>query len=103
MSSGGTTDLARRLWSSVPARWLLWIGAATVLVWAAVWLVTSGRREAEIVRSDPDAIPAQARLMDFAVARGAGVFKARCADCHSADGKGNVAQGAPDLTDADWL
>jgi cytochrome c oxidase cbb3-type subunit 3 len=107
MSARWSSDLVRRLWTGVPTHrsvgWLLWIGAAIVLIWAAAWLVTSSRREAEIVRSDPDAIPSQARLMDFAVARGAGVFKAQCAGCHGGEGKGNAARGAPDLTDGDWL
>jgi cytochrome c oxidase cbb3-type subunit 3 len=107
MSIRGITNLVRRLWTSVaprrPVGWLLWIGAAIVLIWAAAWLVTSDRREGQIVRSDPDAIPAQTRLMDVAAARGGGVFKAQCASCHGADGKGNAGRGAPDLTDADWL
>jgi cytochrome c oxidase cbb3-type subunit 3 len=107
MSTRGIAHLVRRLWASASARrpvgWPLWTGAAIVLVWAAAWLVSSGRREAQIVRSDPDAVPAQVGLMDFAVARGAGVFKARCASCHGADAKGNAARGSPDLTDADWL
>ena len=36
-------------------------------------------------------------------ARGAEVFKANCVACHGADGKGNVALGAPNLTDKSWL
>src|SRR5258708_5218498 len=107
MSSRGIAHLVRRLWASTRARrpvgWLLWTGAAIALVWVAAWFVTSGQRETQIVRGDPDAVPAQARLMDFAVARGASVFKGQCASCHGADGKGNAARGAPDLTDADWL
>jgi cytochrome c oxidase cbb3-type subunit 3 len=31
------------------------------------------------------------------------VFMQICAACHGADGKGNRAVGAPDLTDEDWL
>lgn len=31
------------------------------------------------------------------------VFKANCAVCHGADGKGNTAMGAPNLTDTIWL
>ncbi|QUD87534.1 cytochrome-c oxidase, cbb3-type subunit III [Phenylobacterium montanum] len=38
-----------------------------------------------------------------AVARAAPVFAQQCAACHGADGKGNQAFGAPNLTDADWL
>jgi cytochrome c oxidase cbb3-type subunit 3 len=36
-------------------------------------------------------------------ARGAEVFKANCAACHGADGKGMQAMGAPNLTDKVWL
>ena len=36
-------------------------------------------------------------------ARGAEVFKANCVACHGADGKGNIAIGAPNLTDKTWL
>lgn len=31
------------------------------------------------------------------------VFAANCAACHGAEGKGNTALGAPDLTDRTWL
>jgi len=34
---------------------------------------------------------------------GKGLFAANCAACHGADGKGNQALGAPDLTDESWL
>ncbi|HZZ32651.1 MAG TPA: c-type cytochrome [Phenylobacterium sp.] len=107
MSARRIANLVRRLWRSVTTRRplgrLLWIGAAIVLVWAGAWLVTSDRREAQIVRGDPDAIPAQIKLMNFAAARGADVFNAQCASCHGADGKGSPARGVPDLSDADWL
>jgi len=36
-------------------------------------------------------------------ARGEPTFKSSCAACHGADGKGNPALGAPNLTDAIWL
>jgi len=38
-----------------------------------------------------------------AAARGAAVFEVQCASCHGADGKGNKALGAPNLTDGIWL
>jgi cytochrome c oxidase cbb3-type subunit 3 len=38
-----------------------------------------------------------------AVARAAPVFQQQCASCHGTEGKGDQAQGAPDLTDAIWL
>ena len=36
-------------------------------------------------------------------ARGKAVFAANCAACHGAEGKGNQALGAPNLTDEVWL
>lgn len=36
-------------------------------------------------------------------AKGATVFADNCAVCHGAEGKGDRAQGAPNLTDAIWL
>jgi cytochrome c oxidase cbb3-type subunit 3 len=38
-----------------------------------------------------------------AVARAAPTFAAQCTACHGSAGKGDPKQGAPDLTDADWL
>ena len=38
-----------------------------------------------------------------AVGRGETTFKQICAACHGPDGKGNVALGAPNLTDNIWL
>ena len=38
-----------------------------------------------------------------AAKRGADIFAASCAPCHGADGKGNPAIGAPDLSDELWL
>jgi cytochrome c oxidase cbb3-type subunit 3 len=40
---------------------------------------------------------------DLKVARGAEVFKANCVACHGPEGKGNIALGAPNLTDKTWL
>jgi cytochrome c oxidase cbb3-type subunit 3 len=40
---------------------------------------------------------------DLKAARGADVFKSNCAACHGPDGKGNIALGAPNLTDKVWL
>jgi cytochrome c oxidase cbb3-type subunit 3 len=38
-----------------------------------------------------------------AVRRAAPVYLAQCAACHGPAGKGDPVQGAPDLTDGDWL
>jgi cytochrome c oxidase cbb3-type subunit III len=38
-----------------------------------------------------------------AVGRGEATYKQVCVACHGVDGKGNVALGAPNLTDSIWL
>jgi len=38
-----------------------------------------------------------------AVSRAAPIFQQQCATCHGVDGTGDRAQGAPNLTDAEWL
>ena len=40
---------------------------------------------------------------DLKAARGSEVFKANCVACHGVDAKGNIALGAPNLTDKTWL
>lgn len=40
---------------------------------------------------------------DYAAARGKSLYEGVCIACHGADGKGNQAVGAPDLTDDYWL
>ena len=34
---------------------------------------------------------------------GAAIFATTCASCHGADGRGDITQGAPNLTDSTWL
>ncbi len=44
------------------------------------------------------------RAEDQAAAiRGAETFKLQCVSCHGVDGKGDRVQGAPNLTDSDWI
>lgn len=38
-----------------------------------------------------------------AAARGAELFASQCVACHGADGAGQLAMGAPNLTDKEWL
>jgi len=38
-----------------------------------------------------------------AISRGQAIYDSQCASCHMADGRGDRAQGAPSLTDQDWL
>ena len=43
------------------------------------------------------------KVAETAVAAGKEKFQQLCVACHGADGKGNVAMGAPNLTDNAWL
>lgn len=43
------------------------------------------------------------KVDDALAASGGNRFAAVCAACHGADGKGNPALGAPNLTDSDWM
>jgi cytochrome c oxidase cbb3-type subunit III len=71
---------------------------------AAVALtIYNGHREALLLRADPDAIPANRPMMQFAATRGAAKFRAYCASCHAVAGNGDRIRGIPDLTDGDWL
>ena len=63
----------------------------------------NGHREAQLLRADPDAIPGNPPLIQFAATRGAAKFRSHCASCHALAGRGDPVRGIPDLTDGDWL
>jgi cytochrome c oxidase cbb3-type subunit III len=74
----------------------------------AICMVTAvllrGRNvEADLLRADPDSLPADATLMSFATGRGRPLFDAHCASCHGPAGHGDQTKGIPDLTDEEWL
>jgi len=56
---------------------------------------------AEIAAKDLDAIQADPKLRDFAVAGGHAAFAQNCAPCHGGSGQG--AKGYPNLLDDQWL
>jgi cytochrome c oxidase cbb3-type subunit 3 len=77
------------------------IGTVAAAVGAVfVWTLAMDSR---LLRTDPGALSRDRGLMAYGEARGAGVFAAHCAACHANEGRGDVARGVPDLTDADWL
>jgi len=85
-----------------------WLSGARLLALAIILLavalfVRERHAEAGLLRVDPDAIPADAALQRFAVSRGAPIYRARCASCHGAEGRGDASRGIPNLTDKDWL
>jgi cytochrome c oxidase cbb3-type subunit 3 len=69
---------------------------AAVLVYLSVL-------EGRLLRADPNAVPGDAALMDFALGRGAALFEAHCAACHGTQGQGDPGRGIPTLNDGDWL
>lgn len=73
-----------------------------VLIGAAVFAENS-YLERKLLRADPDALPAEAMLLRFAVGRGEALFGAHCAACHGVSGSGDPAKGMPNLADGDWL
>jgi len=78
-----------------------------VLTFACLLMVAifaaDGYAERRLLRADPDALPADAMLLRFAVPRGGALFLARCGACHGVSGSGDPATGVPNLTDDDWL
>ena len=54
-------------------------------------------------RPDPDELLLQLRDDAARAARGKANFATYCVACHGAEGKGNPAMGAPNLTDSVWL
>jgi cytochrome c oxidase cbb3-type subunit 3 len=74
----------------------------SILIGAAVF-TENGYMERRLLRADPDALPADAALLGFALGRGEPLFAARCAACHGANGAGDPVRGVPNLTDGDWL
>jgi cytochrome c oxidase cbb3-type subunit III len=76
--------------------------AASACIMAAVlWRVS--QVEARLLRADPEAIPADSALMEFAVGRGEAQFLAHCAACHGVRGQGDATRGVSSLSDDDWL
>jgi cytochrome c oxidase cbb3-type subunit 3 len=74
----------------------------SVLICAAVFAENS-YLEGKLLRADPDALPADATLLRFAVSRGEPMFTAHCAACHGVSGSGDPVKETPNLTDGDWL
>jgi cytochrome c oxidase cbb3-type subunit 3 len=73
-----------------------------IVIGAAVF-AENGYIERKLLRADPDALPADAALLNFAVGRGEPLFAAHCAACHGANGVGDRVRGVPNLTDSAWL
>jgi cytochrome c oxidase cbb3-type subunit 3 len=84
-------------------RAILYIALLVGGVAAVALTLYNGHREAQLLRADPDAIPGNRPLMQFAATRGAAKFRSHCASCHARAGNGDAGRGVPDLTDRNWL
>jgi len=81
-----------------------------VICAGAVALAAMGYAEArsyelgrELVRENPDSIPANATLFSYANALGRTTYEGNCASCHGAELKGDPTKGVPNLSDDVWL
>ncbi len=61
------------------------------------------RNDVLVVANDVRSLAGLSSSADADLSRGAKIFADNCAVCHGADGKGNRALGAPNLTDQIWL
>jgi cytochrome c oxidase cbb3-type subunit 3 len=82
-------------------RIILLTAASASIIAAVLWRVS--QVEGRLLRADPETIPANAALMEFAIGRGEPQFLAHCAACHGTRGQGDPARGVPSLSDGDWL
>jgi cytochrome c oxidase cbb3-type subunit III len=81
-----------------------------ILLLAAAWgclvaavLVRDSILEGRLLRADPNAIPDNSALMQFAHERGEALFQMHCAHCHGAHGEADSKRGVPSLGDRQWL
>ncbi len=86
----------------------MWIVAAGVIVLAVcigfgLWQARRAWLERALLATPASEVAAHPELVRFAVAEAKPLFAHNCAICHGADMKGQVAIGAPNLTDGAWL
>ena len=79
------------------------LACLALLIAVATWRLHSAFLEAALVRSWPQEILSNPRLLQFAHERGPVVYREYCASCHGAHREGNRAKGAPNLADNVWL
>jgi len=85
-------------------RWLLPAIALVLAAGSFAYAETADYLTArELVSADPDTIPSNPGLLNYALAEGGPAYGAKCASCHGADMKGNPKAGVPNLTDDIWL
>ena len=95
-------NLTTRLRGSLP---LVAGVSALILVFAGItgWRGHHQALERRLLTTPPDQIDRHPDLVRFATAEAKPIFAKQCSPCHGKDMKGNIATGAPNLTDHVWL
>ncbi len=70
---------------------------------AAAVLVRESALEGRLLRADPNGIPDNSVMMQFARERGQALFEIHCSACHGAHGEADPKRGVPSLVDRHWL
>jgi len=78
-------------------------GAASLLVLTGLSWLHQRSESARLLKAWPDAIPSNAQLNAWAMARGRRAFGRYCARCHGDAGEPDPSRGVPDLRDREWL
>jgi cytochrome c oxidase cbb3-type subunit 3 len=76
---------------------------AQVALELAVWNEHNAALNEQLSTSDLTAVAANPDLQNYAVNKGAAVFRANCSQCHGSGAAGVQASGYPSLLDNDWL
>jgi cytochrome c oxidase cbb3-type subunit 3 len=78
---------------------------AVIAIGVAVALLVRqhGLLVARLLRADPDSLPNDKALLDYAQITGRDAFNAHCASCHGQNLRGDPKRGIPNLIDKDWL
>jgi cytochrome c oxidase cbb3-type subunit 3 len=80
------------------------VGVVALAIYAGVfWYLTESAPTRALLRTDPNAIPEIADLMQFGASHGRIVYRASCVSCHGPGGEGDPSLGVPSLRDQDWL
>ena len=81
------------------------VGAVVAAAGLLAWTVFAQERtlRAHFLIVPADSIAGDAKLLNFALSRGASAYAEHCASCHGAHLQGNPTLAIPSLTAGDWL
>src|SRR4051794_27348404 len=88
----------RRMWV-----WIAGALAVVVLAGAGDHFLAKSRLEARLMRADPDAVPGDVELAQFAAELARPAWRRNCAGCHGETMQGDRSKGVPGLVDHRWI